>query len=429
VIEKKINLELKKHVATIHSSNKLSLVQRKISNALLYNAYNELLEKDEHVIHIAKLCNLIGYNSNDYKAIKKALVDLLATVLEWNIVDGNKLTSGNTGVWNASSIIADASIDGPICTYSYSNKMKRLLYRPELYGRLNMTVQAKFKSSYGLALYENCIRYQDIGQTPWLDLLTFRKLMGVEDGKYKIFRDFKSRVLDKALAEVNTYSTINIQPQLRKQGRQVSAIQLLIKANKQISAISQSVMAKNENLLNILKNQFGFSQRQADEICVQYSAEYIQEKIKLVESSKTFQLGKIKNIAKYLLSAIKEDYQALKMLDKENKNNSALDEKLKEQERALKKVDKLYVAYREKFIDKIIAELNDLEKQKFNKAFFQESSDAIKTIIRLQRGKYTMQNITESPQIQALMRVFATKFFPDKLKNIQSKEQFFAEHL
>src|SRR6187401_1529078 len=93
-------LELKKHVATIHSSNKLSLLQRKIANALLFNAYDDLLNKEEHVIHIMTLCNLIGYDSNDHKTIKKALVNLLATVIEWNLVDGNKLNVD--GVWNAS---------------------------------------------------------------------------------------------------------------------------------------------------------------------------------------------------------------------------------------------------------------------------------------------------------------------------------------
>ena len=34
-------LELKKHVAVIHSNSKISLLQRKISNALLFHAYDE----------------------------------------------------------------------------------------------------------------------------------------------------------------------------------------------------------------------------------------------------------------------------------------------------------------------------------------------------------------------------------------------------
>jgi hypothetical protein len=76
VQEQKV-LQLKKHVAVIHSSNKLSLLQRKIANALLFNAYKELQNKEEHEIHIATLCQLIGYDSNDHKTIKKSLLLLL----------------------------------------------------------------------------------------------------------------------------------------------------------------------------------------------------------------------------------------------------------------------------------------------------------------------------------------------------------------
>lgn len=302
------DLELKKHVAVIHSSNKLTLLQRKIANALLFNAYKDLLTKDEHEIHVATLCQLIGYDSNDYKLIKKSLVNLLSTVLEWNLVDGERLDSD--GVWNASSIIADASIDGPVCTYSYSNRMKQLLYRPNIYGRLDMLVQAKFQSTYGLALYENCNRFQDIGQSPWFDIQQFRKLMGVEQGKYKIFRDFKSRVLDKAVEEVNKYSSIAVQPQLKREKQKVVAIQFLIKQAKLTGL-------KNEgdhslSLSDILKTQFGLSKKQIEEVLTLYSKEYIREKIGLVEESQSFRAGKIKNLAKYLISALKDDYQPAK---------------------------------------------------------------------------------------------------------------------
>ena len=308
-MEKEKSLELKKHVAAIHSSNKLSLVQRKIANALLFNAYNDLLVKDEHVIHIRALCNLIGYDSNDYKTIKKALVNLLSTVIEWNLVDGNKLDS--EGVWNASSIISDASIDGPVCTYSYSNKMKKLLYCPELYGRLNMVVQAQFQSTYGLALYENCIRYQNIEQTPWFDLAQFRKLMGIEDGKYTIFRDFKRRVLDKAIQEVNKYSPLEVSAKYQKHGRQVFAIQFSIKYAKEVFKESNK-LSNSITLSQQLKDRYGFSKEQIEESMTNYEEKYILEKISIIESSASFIKGKINNLAKYLLRALKEDYQASK---------------------------------------------------------------------------------------------------------------------
>jgi plasmid replication initiation protein len=350
---KEKSLELKKHVAAIHSSNKLSLVQRKIANALLFNAYDELLLEAEHQIHIRALCNLIGYDSNDYKTIKKALVNLLSTVIEWNLVDGSKVDS--EGVWNASSIIADASIDGAVCTYSYSNKMKKLLYCPELYGRLNMVVQAKFQSSYGLALYENCIRYQNIEQTPWFDIAQFRKLMGIEEGKYIIFRDFKRRVLDKAIEEVNKYSPLCVSTKVQKQGRQVVAIQFVIKHSNEV-LLSAEKAGDFIPLSQQLKERFALSKSQIEDTLTNYDEKYILEKISIVETSSSYARGKINNVAKYLLSALEEDYQPTKSSKDIQKNERLPSPQLDKQEKLKKYEDKKLAEYR-RYQDKQIIEI------------------------------------------------------------------------
>lgn len=299
------NLELKKHVCSIHSSNSLTLVQRKIANGLLFNAYADLLDKDEHSISIKDLCKLIGYDSNDYKTIKSALVNLLSTVVEWNLVDREAVDK--TGAWNASSIIADASIENSLCTYSYSKRMRQLLHRPEIYGRLNMGIQAKFKSSYGLALYENCIRYQNLDYTPWFDYLVFRKLMGVEENKYLIFRDFKRRVLDKAVTEVNSYAPINITVNVRKSNRQIASIRFLIKRN--IEKKQDFINNVSTDLSVYLISNFGFSAEMSMKVINKYGDEYIREKITIIESSKSFQNGDIVNLTMYLTNALEKDYK------------------------------------------------------------------------------------------------------------------------
>lgn len=417
--EKEKNLELKKHVAAIHSSNKLSLVQRKIANALLFNAYDELLVKDEHQIHIRALCNLIGYDSNDYKTIRKALVNLLSTVIEWNLVDGNKLDT--EGVWNASSIIADASIDGPVCSYSYSNKMKKLLHTPELYGRLNMLVQAKFQSSYGLALYENCVRYQNIEQTPWFDLPQFRKLMGIEDGKYMVFRDFKRRVLDKAIEEVNKYSSLRVTPKFMRHNRQVVAIQFLIKHANELT-VNPEIAPLNVPLSQQLRERFSLSKTQVEETMSNYDEKYILEKIALIESSSSYVKGKINNIAKYLLTALEEDYQPTKSsrdLQKIRKMPSLPE--IKPQK--LIQADRSRIAYRRYQEKQIMAEFNKQSssaKKKLMKEFEQFLGRSLYFDIYLRDG---LANVLVMDQLCEFIR--AAK--PMLLKNILSYEDYNGE--
>ncbi len=369
-ILQKTSQELKKHVGLIHSTNKFSLLERKIANALLYNAYDELITKSEHSIHIAQLSFLIGYNSKDYKTIKKSLIALLSTVLEWNIIDKNKKEDD---IWVASSMLADAKIDGPICTYSYSNRLKELCYHPEFYGKLNMKVLAAFKSSYGLALYENCIRYQNIIQTPWLDLITYRKLMGVEEGEYKNFKDLNKRVIKPAVAEVNKYSSITIETEFKKQGRDIMAIKFLItkkivqKDVPPVKAIDETVQLGK--LTEFLVNDYGFLFSNAQELIKQYGEQYILSKIKMIESSSSYNNGKILNLTRYLQKALIEDYQPSKSSKDHLKSIKNKKETLEKNMRLQEEKAQQYRAYQNKEIPNIFNNLSAKIKANIIKEF------------------------------------------------------------
>lgn len=305
------DLELKKHVGSIHCSNTLSLLQRKISNVLLYHAYEQLLDKEEHAITVKSLCGLIGYASHDTDGIKRALKALISTVIEWNLLGDTKSPTLEED-WNASSILASVGIKGGICTYSYSHRLKQLLYMPEVYGRINIAVQAKFKSNYALALYENCIRYQNLSHTRWFSLPTFRKLMGVPDNKYRVFRDFKRRVLDKSVEEVNQYADIHVQPEIERQGHQVNRIRFKLHStkDKHKEVIEQEdPTVSSDDLVTTLTKEFGLSMLQAQKTLAVYDADYVMHKMDIVKQALASHSKGIKNVTAYLMSALKEDYQ------------------------------------------------------------------------------------------------------------------------
>jgi plasmid replication initiation protein len=416
MITKNKELELKKHVAAIHSTSSMTLVQRKIANGLLYNAYPELLEKDEHQISIKTLCELIGYDSHDHKTIKKALVNLLSTVIEWNLMDDNLIDQ--KGIWNASSVIADASINGSLCSYSYSKRMRDLLYRPEMYGRLNMEVQAKFKSSYGLALYENCIRYQNIQQTPWFEFNKFRQLMGVAEDKYLIFRDFKRRVLDKAIAEVNLYAPINIKAEIKKVQRRVTAIKFTI-----IPSVEKEgeYLPQANSMAQTLKSKYGLTKSQITKLLETYTEEYILEKIALIENTSSFKAGKIDNLAKYLESALLNNFQksmsSQQAIDMERREKQQ--QKI-EQEHAQKRTQDLLPIYRYYLngeISKLYGELSDTARLNMNTEFRIYLS---KTVYLTLFDKTGLTN----PIIQDELYHFIKVNHPELLKNIQTFDEF-----
>lgn len=417
-VENKKSLELKKHIGAIHSSNKLTLVQRKIANALLYNAYDNLLKQDQHIIHVKVLCDLIGYNSRDQKPIKNSLVSLISTVIQWNVVDKNK--DEKEGIWNASAIIADASIDGPICMYSYSHNMRQLLYHPDLYGRLNMSVQSKFKSTYGLALYENCIRYQGIAQTQWFDLSTFRLLMGVEKDEYPIFRDFKRRVIDKAISEVNAYAPIYITVKFKKEGRGVTALQFLIEHQQKLTESNNNSDELPRTLSYRLQDGFGFSRIQTEKAIIGYGEQYILDKINLIEGSASFQSGKIINLAKYLEHALKQDFKPPKS------SNARICEIRQQKEKEIKqqKVERKKIEEYKRFQDEEIlriyrSEIHADGKRAIEKAFEKEIQNNVYHNAYLKEG---IANAIVADKFCSFIRSYKQ----DLLSGIISFEEFCA---
>lgn len=404
--------EIKKHAATIHCSNTLSLLQRKISNALLYHAYKEMMVKEEHEITVKQLCRLIGYHGNNHAVIRDALRELISTVIEWNVI--NDVTGAEN--WTASSILASVSLEGPLCYFAYSPRMKQLLHSPSMFGKIDLVIQSKFRSSYGLALYENCIRYRGLPHTKWFDMELFKKLMGVPASKYDVFRDFKRRVLDKAVDEVNTYSDLIIAAEYIREGRRVVRVRFSLKERAkrlrlgQKKEMSPLLEAISFDVKTKLFTEFGLTAQQVDELLTDYDNEYIQSKITMIEESLPYQQGKVKNLTAYFLTAIKNDYQAPVSKAPVVIMQDAVNEvELLDIKRMVEAVRKEYGEYRETHIQNAIHSLPPQQKELFMTKFLDFTEPAISVILQLQRNKYTRENVLDSPQMKAQLRRFAVR--------------------
>lgn len=407
------DLKLKKHVGSIHCSNTLSLLQRKISNVLLYHAYDELLEKEEHVIAIKTLCAMIGYSSHDYDSIKRALKALISTVLEWNLLGDGK--AGNVEDWNASSILASVGIKGGICTYAYSNRLKKLLYMPEIYGRINIAIQSRFKSNYALALYENCIRYQNLPYTRWFSLATFRKLMGVPENKYIIFRDFKRRVLDKSVAEVNQYSDIFVEPEVEREGFKINRLRFKLNKNDTKAMNEQHVEKLDQAMLNTLTAEFGFSPYQANDAIREFGSDFINQKINVVKTSPTYIDNKVKNVTAFLKSALREDYigqqvSTAKVTATRENTNDQVEETLK----------KRYADYVSQTIEDVFNCLS-AEHQKLLINAFEDNLKQQNNVFVLE--KYHQKGFSNRI-VKSIFRSYLKEDHKDLFKHMVSIEQF-----
>jgi hypothetical protein len=220
--------QVKKHVAAIHTSGVLSLLERKMVNVLLLNAYDALLTRRTHTLPIKHLCAMLGWDeSNNIERLQDVLRKLASTAVEFNMMEDGK------EVWRVMSMLSYGEIKDGTCTYRYDEYLAERLYDPEIYATINIGIQRRFEGSYALTLYENCLRYKVVGSTGWWDLNRFRKIVGATVAVYDEFKYLKRDVIMKPVEEINRVSDIQLIPEFQKQGRKVSAVRFLISENPQ----------------------------------------------------------------------------------------------------------------------------------------------------------------------------------------------------
>ena len=220
-------LPLKKSVGAIHTSGSLTLVQRKLANVLLYNAYDSLVKRRTHTIPLPIMCAMLGWDgSNKIEHLKEALQALATTTIEFNLKE-----DGGKDVWRVMSMISFGEIKEGLCTYRYDEYLAERLYDPAIFAVINLQVQRNFDSGQALNRYENCVRFKDTqsGSTGWWTLEFIRNIIGAISSYYDDFRRLNSRAIKPAVEQINRDSDIVVTPELTKEGRIVVAIRFLVR--------------------------------------------------------------------------------------------------------------------------------------------------------------------------------------------------------
>lgn len=111
----------------------------------------------------------------------------------------------------------------------------------EFFTQYLLSQTAQLKSVYSARLYELLIQWRSTGKVPMVDLITFREQLGIADHEYKLMSDFKKRVLELAVKEINEKTDITVQYEQHKAGRIIKGFSFLFKQKQ------RSPKQKSEN--------------------------------------------------------------------------------------------------------------------------------------------------------------------------------------
>ena len=313
--------ELIKASPAIQIQSKMTLLQRRVWNVLLANAYDELPNTDIYRVSVAELAAKLGFNSKNEHYLKEILEALVDYKVKWNLLDKDKEEE-----WGVAVLLASADIKNGICTYGFAPHLRLKLHNPRIYAKLNLRLQNRFKSQYALVLWEVCFDYfdadRDQGETPFILIQTFKELLGLGKDDYPIFSEFNRSVIKPAIKEINDLTDYLVEVEQKRIGRRIGELKFRISKVKQIP-IQESLFPDIDNLppialelvqaaidrkvaLKIADCEWDFINPQKLPPPGTYPnfLAYIAEKIEM-----SLHAADVKNRSGFIIEAIRENYQ------------------------------------------------------------------------------------------------------------------------
>jgi hypothetical protein len=174
-----------------------------------------------------------------------------------------------------------------------------------------MRITRQFRKAHSLALWENVVRYEAVGMTARFPLATLRDLILGQDTSaqsYKLYKQFKSRVLVPCIKEVNEISDHLFELIEHKVGRSVVAIQFRV-TRKPETDPSQDLRA-NESLLIGEMSKFSIPVSEAKRLLKQYGEEKIRTAVSYTAARVAQKnAAPLANVAAYFRKALMQGYQ------------------------------------------------------------------------------------------------------------------------
>ena len=232
--------------ALINASYNLDLVEQRLILLAIVEARESgkgINANDPLTVHAESYINHFSVHRNTaYQALKDACKDLFARQFSYQ-EQRPKGVANITSRWVSQIAYIDNSATVELI---FAPAIIPLVTRlEEQFTSYELKQVSGLSSAYAIRLYEVLIAWRSTGKTPIIELSDFRQKLGVLEGEYSRFNNFKVRVLDPAIKQINEYTDITVKAEQHKKGRSVSGFSFKFK-QKQQAKIEKPVDPKRD---------------------------------------------------------------------------------------------------------------------------------------------------------------------------------------
>lgn len=169
-----------------------------------------------------------------YQALKDACKDLFARQFSYQEINKRGNVENVLSRWVSEIRYID---DEATVKLIFAPAIVPLITRlEEQFTKYELQQISNLSSAYAVRLYELLIAWRSTGQTPIIGLAEFRQKIGVLDDEYTRMGNFKDRVLNLAITQINEHTDIKVKCEQHKKGRNISGFSFSFKQKKVVAA-------------------------------------------------------------------------------------------------------------------------------------------------------------------------------------------------
>lgn len=209
--------------AFIESSYTINLVAQRVIILAIIEAREQGSMSEVGGIHRIKASDYEKHFDCDkttaYRSLKSACESLYESEFIWTDQDAK----GRDKV-NKSRFVQRASYSdgGGYVEVMFGNDVIPLITRlSEKYTEYELKQIKDLNSIYALRIFEILMQWFSLGKTPKITIENLRTRLGIEEHQYKTMGNFKNRVLDHAIKEINNNTSITASYEQHKEGRRI----------------------------------------------------------------------------------------------------------------------------------------------------------------------------------------------------------------
>ena len=214
----KNNLVVKDN-ALVSASYYLSLVEQRLILLGIVEARNNQSQNNEFIINVSSYINAFGVDdSTAYLTIKEACKRLRGRYFTYQrLINGNLEQTESNWVQSVSYAINSSYVK-----IKFTDDVMPLITNLERHFTSYQLEQVKdLTSIYSIRLYELLISWKQKKKVE-LSLAELRLKLGIELDEYKAMNNFKAKVLDLAVSQINEHTDITAKYEQLKTGRQIT---------------------------------------------------------------------------------------------------------------------------------------------------------------------------------------------------------------